>query len=858
MMIQRTLEEAINAKDADALKAYRPFPKLTLEQLWHICTIVHKNVWVGPDDEMTLESAWTAAGDLKDTLNDREWELWKTSEEYGAEVRNVPWLKELRTTFADKTRALALRNMERNTATIKAEGERLGLAIGGEAAPAPTEESDKLVAEQQKAAEQIMKAKEALRGLRTLRVGYHEPSYADPTTPTTSPPGGVDAEPRKPMTYDPITRPPLPPEQGDGMPSWDTVNGVHQDILKSISRIANSNPAVYALMATRPPDNDTGLGDTDILTKKDLTAVRTQLGASFQTLLENIAKTRAAIESRDLGFADLVPVHDRIYATDQHYTNRFGKAAAQDYVDDEGSSAAKANELIGAAAIALIAAVEIGTAGAASPVIGALIGLTASTAGAVSSWSQWSTLDTAAKSTVSDDTAVVTKEQADSALLSALIDSAAALLDVYGVGKAIKGGAAAAKVAALEARQQARTQLAKLRDLPAGERAAVVAKALDEQGAAAVVRQSGHSVDDLIAIVGKETPAGQRLARFAAAGEQAMSEEAVKELGPKLAAIGRMGKQEAGTLAVQAVELIGPARTLEAAGGWHALEQLVGADAAAMKHLNRWRDLIARETEQAAGTLDAAAARAVLAQRAGLGENVVETLLGVAIGVLGEGLDQDDEVLAGGHIATLDLDAPAPVQKSVQRVPGPGPASLLADPKLAGLTGTEFELIIEQALRRGSFRDHHDIPPMDWVIPGHYNGSGWGIDRIGIVEDGNRVKVFHIEVKYVRHGSDFVPALGATSHGTQTGLAWTENAVHQLLNADNTIAQASRAKLMKALGTTDKAVLARFLRSRVVPAEVLVITPFHAHLSHLWQQVGGLVRAGRRIRVVPVGRILKP
>jgi hypothetical protein len=449
MMVQRTLQEA-----------YRPFPKLTLEQLWHICTIVNKNLWVGPDDEMTLESAWSAAGDLKDTLNDREWELWKTCEDYGAEIEKVRWLTQLRTRFADKTRGLALHNMDRNAATIKAEGKRLGLAIGGEAAPAPTEESDKLVAEQQRAAEQIMKAKEALRGLRTLNVGYHEPSYADPTTPTTSPPGGVDVEPRKPMTYDPVTRPPRPSEQGDGMPSWDTVNGVHQDILKSVSRIANSNPAIYALIATRPPDEKTGLGDTDVITGKDLASVRATIGTSFQTLLENIAKTRAAIESRDLGFEDLVPVHERIYATDKDYANRFVKAAAQDYVAEEGSNADKANMLIGAAAIALIAAVEIGTAGAASPVIGALIGLTASTAGAVSSWSQWSTLDTAAKSTVSDDTAVVTKEQADSALLSALIDSATALLDVYGAAKAIKGAAGAAKVAALEARQQARTHLA--------------------------------------------------------------------------------------------------------------------------------------------------------------------------------------------------------------------------------------------------------------------------------------------------------------------------------------------------------------------------------------------------------------
>ena len=99
------------------LKKLRPFSSLNAQQLWDICDAVMTNVWVGPDDEVTLEQAWTAY--QPGNLTEADFRYWKKCEDRGAEVRNVPWLHELRTNFAQKTRDRAETNLDKNAETIK-------------------------------------------------------------------------------------------------------------------------------------------------------------------------------------------------------------------------------------------------------------------------------------------------------------------------------------------------------------------------------------------------------------------------------------------------------------------------------------------------------------------------------------------------------------------------------------------------------------------------------------------------------------------------------------------------------------------------------------------------------------------
>jgi hypothetical protein len=203
--------------------------------------------------------------------------------------------------------------------------------------------------------------------------------------------------------------------------------------------------------------------------------------------------------------------------------------------------------------------------------------------------------------------------------------------------------------------------------------------------------------------------------------------------------------------------------------------------------------------------------------------------------------------------------APADVNRMViQRAPGPGgppPAPAAKQPIL--LTGGEFEIYVEKALLKG---DWEGLPQMSFVIPGQYTGSGWGIDRIGIVFDETTglVDVYHLEMKFVAPGSPFVPELGQRAVGTQTGGAWTKKAVDSFLNSQHPKARAGKERLRRALQkmhpgeAIDIERMRSFLDGKLVGAPVRVVIPHWADFSKLYKQVAALVRAGREIRIVKV------
>ncbi len=212
----KTLEEWQKSKgrDPDVLKKLRPFSSLNAQQLWDICDAVMKNVWVGPDDEVTLEQAWTAY--QPGNLTEADFRYWKKCEDRGAEVRNVPWLHELRTNFAQKTRDRAETNLDKNAETIKNEAKRLGLGVDGSTPAPPSQENDELLSQQRLLAFEIKDAKDRINDLTHLNVGYNQkaefgdssrPGGAEPTTevapfkpgspPKEGPhPGGQDADVR--------------------------------------------------------------------------------------------------------------------------------------------------------------------------------------------------------------------------------------------------------------------------------------------------------------------------------------------------------------------------------------------------------------------------------------------------------------------------------------------------------------------------------------------------------------------------------------------------------------------------------------------------------------------------------------
>lgn len=257
-------------------------------------------------------------------------------------------------------------------------------------------------------------------------------------------------------------------------------------------------------------------------------------------------------------------------------------------------------------------------------------------------------------------------------------------------------------------------------------------------------------------------------------------------------------------------------------------------------------------------------ARKRMLREAGKDIGITAAGTGVAIGMHELAEDEpvpDMEATAGQWQINLGPDqpdiAPTPVNRMViQRAPGPGGPPPPTPPKQPILlTGGEFEIYVEKALLKGEMQG---LPQMSFVIPGQYTGSGWGIDRIGIVfdESTGMVDVYHLEMKFVTPGSPHVPGLGRPAVGTQTGGAWTQKAVDGFCNSQHRVARAGKERLRRTLQKMhpgefiDIERMRSFLHGRLVGAPVRVVVPHWADFSRLYKQVAALVRAGRDIRIV--------
>ena len=195
-----------------------------------------------------------------------------------------------------------------------------------------------------------------------------------------------------------------------------------------MARTINAHPALFAFVTLETQDPH-ARGGSDVVAVQGQTPAqaRQKIEAAFIQLTDNIAKTKAAIDGGGVGFEALKPVQEKLYGTHPQWSTGFGKAMGRAQVADAGGEKAAGQLLLTLGAAALIIAVEIGSAGAATPLIGALIGLTASGVQAADSWNQWAKLDTASKTAASPGGSVVLPKDAEEAEHDALVDTAFAL-----------------------------------------------------------------------------------------------------------------------------------------------------------------------------------------------------------------------------------------------------------------------------------------------------------------------------------------------------------------------------------------------------------------------------------------------
>ncbi len=793
-----SVDDAIKSGDPDKLKPLRPFPSLNLNQVRDISRLVIDKNWVvGPDDERTIELAWSALGGGA-SMAEADWRLWKECEDYGAELKAVPWLYEFRMTFAAKVRASALDSLDKNVVAIRAEAKRLGIGTRGEAAPAPTKESDDAVKEQAKLAQAVADAQARQKQLEDLEVGWDAPPSSDKSSA-----GGVQSTQQQKAKFNPHAPPHTPPRPEDGMADYQSVKANYDGMTRTIGSIVRQNPALYALTAR---------DQMGTMKNADLAGARAELAAGLNGVLDDVAKTRANIESSSLGWQDLFPVQEKVLRGPE-YQSAFNREAIEDAIKEAGGDAAAGAKLLSLVTLALITAVEVGTAGAATPVIAAVISLAASGASATMSWQEFSKLDTAAKATVSDDDAVVTKEQADGAKLAALMDTAIALIDVYGVGKAVTAARPGAKatVAALEGRvKNAATLRSELGKIGRGETVegaeAVVKESVEAMGAAATVRSAGGW----------------------AALEKAVGANGTKEVGAWRDEVIHQA-EEAALQAAKGEESEAARQAMALASGF--------AQAAVSEAL----DVI---IEVFSGPTDAEADEAV--------------------DVGGQEAILDARTVAEEYAESAPSGPTATVAKlgrhQVMRAPPIVTVPVMPE-RLSRMTSDEFETIIRQGVGSGYFRAQ-GLPRMT-VIDGKLNAAMNGYDGLGIAKEGEQVHLFNLECKHVQNlpeGMMHVPKLGDTIFGVQGGVGWNREKASVLLKADNEFAEDTLKYLEQAMKRRVKGfhphMLGDALAGALERAAFVVFTPVWAPTHLLLAQLRGLARAGTTgmlIRIAPKG-----
>ena len=292
-----TLDEALRTGDSSQLNPFRPFTGITDSQLLSLVNLIVTQALVSWREESILEEAWRSHGNTS-SLTAADYALWKSCEKRGADIKNVFWLRELRSQFGTEVRELARHNLEKNSETIDTEAKRLGVTAGSSAPGAPASpEADTAIKEQQEQAASIKKAKDALSKLGSIDVGYLEPPRTQGSDKSqfggAAPPGGLtDPQSRSRAPFNPENPPAYPSELGDGMPAYATIAHVHRKLTEFVAETLNRNPALYALVvldANKPLSR----GGSDALATpgQSLAEARAKIGEGLKGVLENIAKT---------------------------------------------------------------------------------------------------------------------------------------------------------------------------------------------------------------------------------------------------------------------------------------------------------------------------------------------------------------------------------------------------------------------------------------------------------------------------------------------------------------------------------------------------------------------------------------
>jgi hypothetical protein len=423
-----------DAKSVGDVKDINPqaFHLASDDDRFRLIFILLNQGWVGPRDEYYLEHIWGSFGKNLQDVARKNFAIWNLCVDRGADLWGLPDLLPIQDRFKADVVAKTKGYLAKNRAFIQTEQKRLGL--DNPQAPA-TADQQKALVDIKQVAKQVSDAEMKQTALRDVEVGYNRAgSPGDDPTATRDDWNAV--------RFDPDTPPQRSgPKGGETHPmaTWEATNKEYQQLESTIKGFANRYPTIYALRR----DNKI----YDVANGTDDTKARQTMGASLQGVLDNIATTEGRLADPKGTLAlDLHPVHQQLFTSPgSPWQDPFGQAVAKATVKGHEDAEWWTEMGVTALQLGLFAVAELATGGAAT-VFFLAISAGVGAIKAEQSWEKYQEKSAAANANLSDETRLLESGEADAALVTAVLDTATAFLDLYGAGSsAIKGEAQAIK-----------------------------------------------------------------------------------------------------------------------------------------------------------------------------------------------------------------------------------------------------------------------------------------------------------------------------------------------------------------------------------------------------------------------------
>ena len=491
------IQKAIDDDDPGSVKAINDFSRARSDQKLKLVEVLLRQVWLGPWDKRALARIFNSYGDLEQ-MEEPAVSLLARCVERGFSLHDLSRYDNLVFDFKSELKKQALDNLGANIEVLVKEADRLG-ASGDKP---PTQAQDEAVSEQQQLAQEIKDAKRMMAAARKIIVGRH----------------GFLGDPdklQKPIVFDPDHEPVGPgidpvtaPNPATHEMPWRAVYDRYSALAKAVASVLNKNPALYALTALLEdaPDQPAKPGEDPRLNyggQQRITGFETlsiqdarkKIRDAFNEIYNNSRMTMGKVMAGQMNPLQFDSLVNRHLAGEggPRWTRPYTKLACRTAVAEAESSFDKTMARIGI--VLLLASVAIGTAGAATPVLGAILAAAnvgTAAAGAAIATLNARDLDVASKSATSDQTSIVSPEKAGRAELDAIMYQFTAILAVAGEAAGalltLPATAAGANLGAI--------------DMMAPEaRAAAVADALKTMDPGQVALRTGRPPEELLGMV---------------------------------------------------------------------------------------------------------------------------------------------------------------------------------------------------------------------------------------------------------------------------------------------------------------------------------------------------------------------